>query len=161
VNQDLFMPRGLYVMVMAFKDDIPGQQYGALGRLSQSLGKTLFATERVDMNQSVPPPSFDPNPTIAKYTKGNEDPETNKMKKQLKNIRLVSGKTRGQLQLPEAAPLVYPDLDRAAAQATEGKGKEAETMGEKFKGAGAWVADYMDRKAQAKYVSITIYTDQS
>lgn len=24
VNQDIFMPRGLYAMAMAFKDDVPG-----------------------------------------------------------------------------------------------------------------------------------------
>ncbi|KAH6888389.1 hypothetical protein B0T10DRAFT_573104 [Thelonectria olida] len=151
VNQDLFMPRGLYAMVMAFKDEVPGQQSGPLGRLSQTLGQTLFATGRVDVNQSGAKPNFDPNPTIAKYTQTDEHAETNKIKQQLKNIRVVSGKTRGQIQLPEAAPLVYPDLDRAAAQATDGKGKESEAMSEKFKGAGAWVQDYFDRKAQASY----------
>ncbi|KJK63850.1 hypothetical protein P875_00064666 [Aspergillus parasiticus SU-1] len=62
-----------------------------------------------------------------------------------------SGKTHGLIELPEAAPLVYPDLDRAAARAMEGNGREAEKTREKMKSAGAWVQDYMDRKAQASY----------
>ncbi|KAB8218028.1 hypothetical protein BDV33DRAFT_193084 [Aspergillus novoparasiticus] len=151
VNQDLFMPRGLYAMVMAFKDDVPGQQSGALGQLSQKLGKTLFGLEKVDINQPVEKLTFDPAPTIAKYTHTDEHPEMDMVKKRLKNIRLASGKTHGQIELPEAAPLVYPDLDRAAARAMEGNGKEAEGTREKMKSAGAWVQDYMDRKAQASY----------
>ncbi|KAB8212018.1 hypothetical protein BDV34DRAFT_219231 [Aspergillus parasiticus] len=135
VNQDLFMPRGLYAMVMAFKDDVPGQQSGALGQLSQKLGKTLFGLEKVDINQPVEKPTFDPAPTIAK---------------------LASGKTHGLIELPEAAPLVYPDLDRAAARAMEGNGREAEGTREKMKSAGAWVQDYMDRKAQASYASTAL-----
>ncbi|KAE8337988.1 hypothetical protein BDV24DRAFT_153876 [Aspergillus arachidicola] len=151
VNQDLFMPRGLYAMVMAFKDDVPGQQSGALSQLSQKLGKTLFGLEKVDINQPDEKPTFDPAPTIAKYTDTDEHPEMNTVKKRLKNIRLASGKTHGQIELPEAAPLVYPDLDRAAARAMEGNGREAEGTREKMKSAGAWVQDYMDRKAQASY----------
>ncbi|KAK6837464.1 hypothetical protein RU639_001461 [Aspergillus parasiticus] len=129
VNQDLFMPRGLYVM----------------------LGKTLFGLKKVDINQPVEKPTFDPAPTIAKYTHTDEHPEMNTVKKRLKNMRLASGKTHGLIELPEAAPLVYPDLDRAAARAMEGNGRESERTREKMKSAGAWVQDYMDRKAQASY----------
>ncbi|GAB1202543.1 hypothetical protein APSETT445_001161 [Aspergillus pseudonomiae] len=123
VNQDLFMPRGLYAMVMAYKDEAPGQQQGALGLLSQKLGKTLFGFEKVDINQPV-----------AKST-------------------LASGRTYGHIELPDSAPLVYPDLDRAAARAMEGKGDEGEGIRERMKSAGSWVQDYFDRKAQASYVS--------
>lgn len=70
----------------------------------------------------------------------------NMVEMHLKNIRLASGKTHGQIKLPVAAPLVHPDLDRAAARAMEGKGREAEGTREKVKSAGAWVQDYMDRK---------------
>ncbi|KAE8160787.1 hypothetical protein BDV40DRAFT_302011 [Aspergillus tamarii] len=75
----------------------------------------------------------------------------NLVKKRLKNIRLGSGKTHGQLELPKAAPLVYPYLDCAAARAMDGKEREAEGTREKMKSAGAWVQDYMARKAQASY----------
>lgn len=80
----------------------------------------------------------------------------NLVKKRLKNIRLGSGKTHGQLELPKAAPLVYPYLDCAAARAMDGKEREAEGTREKMKSAGAWVQDYMARKAQASYVSTTL-----
>lgn len=42
VNQELFMPRGLYAMVMCFKDQVPGEQRGVLTKLSNTLGKTLY-----------------------------------------------------------------------------------------------------------------------
>ncbi|CAJ2501914.1 Uu.00g047670.m01.CDS01 [Anthostomella pinea] len=142
VNQDLFMPRGLYAMVMAFKDVVPGQQpRGPLSRLAGTLGKQLFAAERLDINQ-----------TAAKYS--NPDVMSNTRRK-LKDIRLTSGKTVGEVELPEAAPLVYPDLDRAAEQDLQeqgnGKGKEKEGIKQKWKGAGEWVGDYLDRRAQATY----------
>lgn len=139
------MPRGLYAMVMAFKDEVPGQQpRGPLSKLANATGKALFSAERLDINQ-----------TVAKYS--NPDAEMSKMKKGMQNIRLVSGKTRGEIELPEAAALVFPDLDRAADSdlQQQGKGKEAvnESTKEKWKGAGKWVQDYLDRKAQASYVS--------
>lgn len=142
VNQELLMPRGLYAMVMAFKEDMPNQQRGPLSRLSQTLGETLFSSEKLDVNQ-----------TVAKYS--NPDKDMSKLKKGMQDIRLTSGKTHGQLELPEAAPLVYPDLDRVAAQALEGesqgKGKEPAGTREKFKNAGSWVQDYLDRRGQAWY----------
>lgn len=146
VNQDLFMPRGLYAMVMCFKDQVPGQQKGLLANLSNSLGKTLFASKKLDLNE-----------TIAKYS--NPDPNMSTMNKQLKNIRLASGKTYGQVELPESAELVFPDLDRVAAQELGMKSNEKrpENSGvrEKFKDAGVWVQDYMDRRAQVFYVRST------
>ncbi|KUI70636.1 hypothetical protein VM1G_06503 [Cytospora mali] len=143
VNQELFMPRGLYAMVMAFKDEVPGQQpRGPLSKLAGAMGKSLFSSQRLDINQ-----------TVAKYS--NPDPNLSKTKKGLQNIRLFSGKTHGEIELPEAASLVYPDLDRAAQndleQEGKGKGAEDESMKEKWKGAGKWVQDYFDRKAQASY----------
>lgn len=132
------MPRGMYAMVMAFKDEVPGQQpRGPLSRLAGTLGKSLFSSERLDINQ-----------TAAKYS--SPDPEMTRPKKGLKDMRLASGKTYTEFELPEAAELIYPDLDRAVGtQMQEGK----MSTKDKFKGAGAWVQDYMDRKAQANFVS--------
>ncbi|KAJ5134564.1 hypothetical protein N7526_005929 [Penicillium atrosanguineum] len=142
VNQELFMPRGLYAMVMCFKDQIPGQQRGLLAKLSNRLGTTLFESKKLDLNE-----------TIAKYS--NPDPNMSSMNKQLKNIRLTNGKTYGQVELPESAELVFPDLDRVAAQELGMKSNEKrpENSGvrEKFKDAGVWVQDYMDRRAHAFY----------
>jgi len=145
VNEALFMPRGLYAMVMAFKDVVPGQQSGGpLTRLATTLGKTLFAAERLDISQ-----------TAAKYS--NAEQTMPGWQKGLKSIRLASGRTYGEVELPEAAPLVYPYLDHAAERDLDpdGKGKATDNSGakEKWKSAGKWVQDYLDRRSQVFYVS--------
>lgn len=143
VNEDLFMPRGLYAMVMAFKEEVHNEQGGLLSNLSKSMGQAFFAREKLDINQ-----------TAAKYS--NPDQNLSKIKKGLKDIRLTSGKTYGEIELPEAAELVFPDLDRAAMQASDGdekeKGPAEGGISEKWKNAGTWVQDYFDRRAHAFYV---------
>ena len=63
------------------------------------------------------------------------------------NIRpSTSAKTYGNVDLPEAAPLIFPALDQAL---TEGGEEERN----KLKGSMNFVADYYDRRAQASYVS--------
>lgn len=142
------MPRGLFAMVMAFKDEDPSapgaRRGGPLTRVAGTVGQSLFSSERLDINQ-----------TAVKYSTPSQ--AMSKLQKGLKDIRLTNGKTYGEIQLPDSAPLVYPDLDRAASrdaeQAGKGKGPENESAKEKWKGAGKWVQDYLDRKAQASYVS--------
>ncbi|PYH90932.1 hypothetical protein BO71DRAFT_386616 [Aspergillus ellipticus CBS 707.79] len=141
VNQEIFMPRGLYAMIMAFTDHVPGEQQGVLSKLSGSVGKTIFSKQQ-----------FGTDETIEKFT----TPESNKFKRGLNKIRLVSGKTHGDLELPEAAELVYPRLDHVAVQAVaEGEqGKEGSKLAglrEKTQGASKWVQDYMDRRAHVFY----------
>ncbi|KAH8692234.1 hypothetical protein BGW36DRAFT_431454 [Talaromyces proteolyticus] len=142
VNQDLFMPRGLFAMIMAFTDEVPSQQQegGVHSKLTNPAGRTLFASERLNINDAT-----------AKYS--NYNPEASRLKKNLKDFRLTSGRTNGEIELPEAAPLIYPDLDRAAAQAMEGQEKGPEGPRQKLRNSGKWVQDYMDRKAQASYAA--------
>jgi hypothetical protein len=120
-------------MVMAFKDKVPGQQQGAFGA---SLRQTRFSREKLDMNQ-----------TVEKFS--NPDPNTTKFKKGLNDIRLVSGKTRGEIELSEAAALVYPDLNRVALE--EGEGLAG--IRDKLRNGGEWYNDYSDRRAHAFYMS--------
>jgi hypothetical protein len=68
-------------------------------------------------------------------------PSDSKFKEQMKMFKLTSGQSKGELELPQAAPLVYPGLEEAI-------GKE-----NAFKGSSKFVADYMDRRGAAKYVS--------
>ena len=68
--------------------------------------------------------------------------------KQLNSMRGSSGKTYGELEMPQAAPLVFPELDAVAA-ANEADGKKKSSLKEK----GAFIATYMDKRAQASYVS--------
>lgn len=60
-----------------------------------------------------------------------------------KKIRSASGKSVGEAEMPECCPLVFPTLD--APSTTEAQKKSA------FKRAGAFVADYKDRKARAQF----------
>ena len=71
-------------------------------------------------------------------------------RQKLKQIRLTSGVTKGELSLPEAAPLVFPALDAAATteqQLPEGKQNA-------LKSSGAFIASYLDRRAQASYAGM-------
>ncbi|MCJ1445879.1 MAG: hypothetical protein MMC23_006384 [Stictis urceolatum] len=85
---------------------------------------------------SVP---MDLSSTIAKLAPGEEQ---GVFKSQFKKIRGSDGRVQGEAQLPPAAPLIYPALDRASQ---EQKGWWASKS--------AFVTDYMDRRAQAVYAS--------
>ncbi|KAK7753819.1 hypothetical protein SLS62_004185 [Diatrype stigma] len=139
VNEDLFMPRGLYALVMTFKDDTPNdrKRKGPLTTVAGAAGKSMFSQERLDINQ-----------TVDKYIRADET--MSGMRKKTKDIRLSSGKTVGEVELPEAAALVYPDLDRMADNDFASK-EDTEGIKEKWKGAGKWVQDYLDRRAQVAY----------
>ncbi|KAJ6032594.1 hypothetical protein N7540_003326 [Penicillium herquei] len=124
VNQDLFMPRGLFAMVMSFKDKVPSQ-----GTSNSVRGKTVVSSQLLDISE-----------TAVKYS--TLDPETSKFKR---NLRLASGVTHGEIGLPESAPLVYPNLDQAAL------GNASETSRIPSRGGNSWVSDYFDRKAQSEF----------
>jgi hypothetical protein len=71
------------------------------------------------------------------------NPASSSTKQTFKNLRLSSGKTYGELELPEAAPLIFPALDSLSAADQQSKMKSTK----KF------VADYFDRRAQAQYAA--------
>lgn len=137
-------------MVMTFKDQLPApgqaqpQQSGILSNLSSSIGQAFFSRGKLDITQ-----------TAAKYS--NPDPNMSKFKGAMKDLRLTSGTTHGEVELPESAELVFPDLDRAAAQALEttdqSSGQTSTGTRNKWKNAGSWVQDYLDRRSQAFYVN--------
>jgi hypothetical protein len=70
-------------------------------------------------------------------------PASSTTKQTLKNLRLSSGKTYGEIELPEAAPLIFPALDSLPEDEREKQGK--------MKSSGKFIADYFDRRAQAKF----------
>ena len=65
------------------------------------------------------------------------------------NLKSSSGKTYGDLDFPEPAPLVFPALDELQEEA----GDDANRKRDKLKGSKKFVDDYYDRRAQAKFVS--------
>ncbi|GAB7355485.1 hypothetical protein MBLNU459_g5981t2 [Dothideomycetes sp. NU459] len=68
-------------------------------------------------------------------------------RKLMHNLKGSSGSTSGDMPFPETAPLVFPGLDTLAARSDE---ESMQTKG-KLKQGQAFVADYMDRRAQAKF----------
>ncbi|KIH92652.1 hypothetical protein SPBR_02435 [Sporothrix brasiliensis 5110] len=147
-NQELFMPRGLFAMVMAFKDDMPNASGGGLlGGLKSAIGKSLVSTERLDINQTTVKYS-----QLAALGSNGAANKGNKTKAAMRNLRKNNGMTYTELELPQAAELVYPDLDNAAERdlaAVEGGGEVPKNS--KWHRSGKFVSSYLDRRAQAEY----------
>ena len=89
--------------------------------------------------------ALDINKSISNFM----SPAEGKMKNFGQNMRLSSGKTYGELELPEAAPLIFPALDRVAED-TSAEGVKKQT---KMKTRQKFVSDYFDRRAQAQYAA--------
>lgn len=163
-NQEIFMPRGQYAMIMKFTDQpLKPKRLNASSFQSEAdrLGG-LFSTEQVSFDPSgtLPDmglemaqperPEFDAAMTISKFTHSEEHPQMSAWKQHMKHYRLESGTTLGEMQLPECAPLVFPEIDRAAIRIRDGLEPKS-----KFQSGRTWVQDYMDRKSQASFVSTT------
>jgi hypothetical protein len=65
------------------------------------------------------------------------------------NYRNSDGKTYGEYNFPEVAPLVFPALDQLAAQTSEDGIKKKNNMAKGM----TFVANYWDKRATAQYVS--------
>lgn len=88
--------------------------------------------EQVDINEQVMKYSTDPTSTAQKA---------------MRSLRASSGKTYGEYELPEAAPLIFPTLDRLADDPAQlgAEKKKSTSQAREF------VLDYLDRRGQAKY----------
>ncbi|KAH8693884.1 hypothetical protein BGW36DRAFT_463516 [Talaromyces proteolyticus] len=138
VNQEVFMPRGLVAVVMKFKPDsqlVQGgsQSQGLLGNIGGIFG-SMVSSERLDLSQAA-----------VKVSQTGQIPAT-KIQKFRQNMHVASGVTRGEIELPDAAELVFPNLDYVASQPSVGAKA-------KLKSANKFVQDYLDRRAQAKYAA--------
>ena len=131
MNDELFKPKGLYAFVMKYKTD---------EELNNQINSFSIRGEKVDMST---------NQIIAKYapaTLSNHNPSSHSMTDRMRDLRVASGNTQGSLRLPSAAPLIFPDIDNAIAR----YGAE-ETFKDKARDAQLFLADYLDRRAQAQY----------
>ena len=70
----------------------------------------------------------------------------------MSSLRSSNGKTHGEFQWPEVAPLIYPGLDTLAATSDE----EVKAKRSSLKKKRVFVEDYMDRRAQAKFVGFEL-----
>lgn len=68
------------------------------------------------------------------------------------SLRKSNGKTYGEFQWPETAPLIYPGLDALASVS----GQEAQSTKSSLKKKRHFVEGYMYRRAQAKFVSSSV-----
>lgn len=145
-NREVWGPRGLFAMVVAYRPHLEGQ----------------VGSESVDMSAVA----------VAKYGGasgflGEEEGEKGKMdevKEKMKRLRVASAETRGEREMPvECAELVFPEVDRAAEKAVVKAKKDGEevsvagvvdTFKGKTKDAEKWVNEYMDRRAAMEFVSI-------
>ena len=81
--------------------------------------------------------------TIATYS----TPASSAARQTLRNLRTSSGKTYGELELPESAPLIFPALDKVLNDTSE----EGVKKQGKLRSTGKFLDDYFDRRAQAKW----------
>ena len=125
INTSLFKPRGLYAMIMTFKPERPTERYF-----------------NANINDST-------SNALTKYN----SPPTSGLNANMRMIRLSSGTSKGEMSLPESAPLVYPALDAAAINAASTNQALSEQKQKELKSSGGFVADYLDRRAHAAYIS--------
>ncbi|KAJ5925416.1 hypothetical protein N7454_008055 [Penicillium verhagenii] len=159
VNEQVFKPRGQYAMIMKFTEKPPKPKKKKNGSAASDPLADMFNMEQVNVNGSGVRQEGDPEvgsapsqqdfnaaETIAKFTNTEDHPEMNAWKTRMKGYRLQSGETRGQMQLPESAPLIYPRIDRAAQRVREGK----EAKGA-FASSRSWASEYIDRRRQIEF----------
>ena len=82
------------------------------------------------------------------------NPSTSSVKMHASNLRTSSGTTHGEMEMPETAPLIYADTGYAELSKPK---SEEETRGS-FSSSRKVAAAYFDKRAQAKYVRIFLYT---
>ena len=134
MNEELFRPAGLYAMIVKYKSDREVAQSGdnLLVRLGVSGQKANLTTSEI----------------ISKFDRSLSDESASRtMGQRMAGMRLASDTTKGSMAMPAAAPLIFPEID--AAVAVEGE----QTFKEKAKDYHGFLADYMDKRAQVKYVS--------
>ena len=86
--------------------------------------------------------------TVAKATAASDDAAADasfqqKLKSQFKLLKGSHGLTQGDAEIPAAAPLIYPQLDRATDEQKQSW----------FSRGKAFAADYFDRRATAQYLA--------
>lgn len=138
VNRGLFMPRGLYAMVMRYQPQaqVPSDQ------MDLGFGEVNLETAK----------------NVARWAPGSESSSgpSNSGMKIMKNIRLSSGTTKGAANIPTTcAPLIFPTADGGARleRTAEPTSSDERTFKEKVKSAYDFVNDYKDRRAQAEYLN--------
>ncbi|KAH7060760.1 hypothetical protein B0J12DRAFT_737062 [Macrophomina phaseolina] len=142
-NREVWAPRGLFAMIVAYRPDLEGQ----------------VGSEVVDMSATGVVKYGGSSGLTAEGDGGKG--RLGEMREKMKRLRVASGRSRGETEMPiECAQLIFPEVDKAAEKAVveeEKKGGEVTMAGvvDTFKGktkdAGNWVNDYLDRRAAMEF----------
>lgn len=146
-NKEFFIPKGLYAMIVTYKTGGSEQPEVGIGRVD--LGATAVAKYGGDVQQdeTVAEPGSPEKPTML-----------GDVKEKMKQLRIASGETHGEAEMPvTCAPLIFPALDAAAVASPAAKDERngdgiGHSIKAKSKSASKFVNDYYDRRAQASYV---------
>ncbi|KAI1621401.1 hypothetical protein EDD37DRAFT_696830 [Exophiala viscosa] len=139
VNRELFMPRGLYCMIMAFKPDSPYDPILGLNINARASDGVLTAADAT--------PDGDQYAASDTLVKELSPTQTPKIRSRMKKLRLNAGTTTGEASLPEGAPLVYPALETADGTPLGKKGSNG------IRTTAAFLDSYLDRRAQARWAA--------
>ena len=77
-------------------------------------------------------------------------PSGSRTTEQMKRFKTASAETFGEIEMPQAAPLIFPGLDHVEDIDEKGKPKGG------FKKTGEFLANYYDKRAQAEYVHTSL-----
>jgi hypothetical protein len=131
MNRDVFMPLGLYCMVLLNKDT------------PVKPNEVEFGMQEVDLETAK---------QISKWglpkKDGDDELNVSKKTKILRPIRLASGKTDANTTPLMIAPLIYPGLEDMMERPQV---KRDESFKERLLRNREFVADYFDRRARAEY----------
>ena len=146
-NKEFFIPKGLYAMIVTYKTCDSEQPEVGIERVD--LGATAVAKYGGD----------DHADTRVGESGDSEKPKMlDDVKEKMKQLRIASGETHGEAEMPvTCAPLIFPALDAAAVASPAAKeNPNSEGIGSSIKArsksASKFVNDYYDRRAQASYV---------
>ncbi|CAI6227655.1 unnamed protein product [Periconia digitata] len=136
INKDLFMPLGLYCMVLMCKDGPGTTQNPEFGIESINLDTAKQISKWGLPKSSSDSTANDTSPTISKTSQI------------LRPIRLTSGKTNIAETPLEIAPLIYPGLDAMLDRPQVAPDENLKSRMMRHKD---FYADYFDRRARADY----------
>lgn len=106
--------------------------------------------------------AMEPVDTSKAALKWLNNPPTSTFKTYTNSLRNSSDTTRGEIELPETAPLIYPDTGYSEISKTKNSPEQLRQNGKATTGDGKRSAfaqhkkvaeNYFDKRAQAKYVS--------
>ncbi|KAK3630148.1 hypothetical protein LTR56_017041 [Elasticomyces elasticus] len=142
MNEELFRPAGLYALIMKYKPEanLTDDSEATVVSCGSSMRSEIVDLSTIEI--------------VAKYGRTLCEPSDEKAPRNRranfvvsingKDFRLASGQTHGSTNLPNAAPLTFPDIDEAFA-------RDKETFKDKAKDTQSFLADYLDRRAQMRY----------